>query len=145
MLCPTRGSEIVDTNFQLVALGMKGMRKPIYYNFADGLLLYAVLYEHNGIQVLVEHSNGTQYACWSIPAVNRPLGEHEFIARTWGDQHRLMASAMMGTGWFERAGLEIAAPADEFNEIWRLSPLGREWLVTVGGFLIENSGVCESG
>lgn len=53
--------------------------------------------------------------------------KQEFVALTFGDHGRLMADAMMGTGWFERTGRSVAAPAGEINEVWRLSRLGMDW------------------
>lgn len=106
------------------------MRKPILYNFGQGQMLYAVLEQEPFIQVRIERPDGCPYGApfWSIAVCDLPLGRNEFVANTWGDHHGLMASAMFGTGWFERTGRDVAAPADEVNEVWRLSRLGVEWL-----------------
>lgn len=105
------------------------MRSPITYNFAEGQMLYAVLCNIDGaVQVSVEHLNGDHMASWSVSPNGTVLGKHEFIAQTWGDTRGLMTSAMLGTGWFARTGKMAAVPSDESNEIWKVSPLGLEWL-----------------
>lgn len=104
-------------------------RKPIQYNHDQGQLLYAVLQRQPGIQAHIERSDGrTLGQSWSVPCVGVSLGTNEFVANTWGDTAGLMASAMMGTGWFERTGRSVCFPQGEVNEVWRLSKLGLEWL-----------------
>lgn len=107
-------------------------RKPIQYNHDHGQLLYAVLQRLPGIHVHIERSDGTTFGqSWSVPCCGIALGPNEFVASTWGDTRRLMASAMMGTGWFERTGRSVCFPQDEANEVWRLSELGLEWLRSI--------------
>jgi len=94
-------------------------------------MLYAALCENEaGVQVWIEYLSGDLLAFWSGPSNGIALAEHEFVAGTWGDTGGLMASAMLGTGWFARTGKVAAAPPDEVNEIWKVSPLGIEWLTT---------------
>jgi hypothetical protein len=108
------------------------MRYPIRYNFGQGQLLYALLaQEPAGIKVWLELPDGSFYADFSVPAPGVPLARNEFVARTWGDYKGLMASAMMGTGLFQRTGKEIAHPVEEVNEIWQLSSGGVEWVVAI--------------
>lgn len=105
------------------------MRKPIFYHFDDGMMFYAVLKAGAEIRVAIEHLDGRPYHPeWSVPAGDVVLQPLEFVARTWGDHHGLMASAMLGTGWFERTGGSYCTPTGEIHEIWRLSPLGVAWL-----------------
>ena len=105
------------------------MRKPIQYNFGQGQLLYAVLARGACVRVDIERPDGTPYGSgFSVHVDGVALGPSEFIAGTWGDHRGLMASAMMGTGWFERTGRSVPLPAGEENEVWRLSQMGAEWL-----------------
>lgn len=109
-------------------------RKPIQYNLDQGQLLYAVLQKQPSIHVHIERSDGTTLGrSWSVPCFGVSLGPNEFVASTWGDTAGLMASAMMGTGWFERTGRSVCFPQDESNEVWRLSELGLEWLQSIAG------------
>ena len=104
------------------------MRKPIQYNFDDGQLLYASLVRDPCIRVAVEWPSGELFAEWSVPAHSLHLAASEFVARTWGDTRGLMASAMLGTGWFVRTGRGVITGSGEPNEVWRLSDLGEEWV-----------------
>ncbi len=106
------------------------MRKPIRYNFDDGQLLYANLTRTAQIRVDIELPNGALYAEWSLSGHGLTLAPGEFVARTFGDTRGLMASAMLGTGWFDRTGQETYTGADERNEVWRLSDLGVEWIAS---------------
>ena len=103
------------------------MRKPIRYNFDDGQFLYATLTHVPHIRIAVEWPNGTHYADWSLYGHSSDLSPNEFVARTWGDTRGLMASAMLGTGWFVRTGRGVITGSGEPNEVWRLSDLGEEW------------------
>lgn len=107
-------------------------RKPIQYNHDQGQLLYAVLQKQPSIHVHIERSDGTTLGrSWSVPCFGVALSTNEFVASTWGDTAGLMASAMIGTGWFERTGRSVCFPRGESNEVWRLSELGLEWLQSI--------------
>ena len=107
------------------------MRKPIRYNFDDGQFLYASLDCDKRIRVDIQFPDGSLFADWSLPVSELGLDPREFVARTWGDTRGLMASAMLGTGWFIRTGQEVTTSSGECNEIWRLSDLGVEWAAAV--------------
>lgn len=125
------------------------LRKPIQYNFADGQMLYAVLQGGEVVHVGIELPDGAAYASWSVSVPGIVLDANEFVAQTWGDTHGLMASAMLGTGWFLRTGRRVALPAGEENEVWRLSDLGCEWMDAVANqqdrpakAVVSDSGDC---
>lgn len=114
---------------------MSMQKTAIYYGFDDGQMLYALMSRASGIRVWIERLNGAFYVEWSMQVPDVPLAQDEFCAGTWGDHLGLMASAMLATGWFERTGREFAYPRtpiynDGVGEIWKLTPMGIQWVVT---------------
>ncbi len=54
----------------------------------------------------------------------------EFVALTWDDPQ--VQRIAMRTGWFTRTGREISYPANERNEIWRLTDGCKGFLSSIG-------------